>query len=224
MDRNNKENWKGSREGFGEALVKLREINPKVVVMTCDLMNSVRAEAFKNKFPDRFFEFGVAEQNMMGIAAGMSLAGYLPYVCTYGVFSAGRCWEQLRLSVCYSGCNVKVEGAHSGLLVGPDGASHQATEDIATTRAIPNLKVVVPCDTIEARKATFSIRDRGIGIPAQDIEQLFHSFHRGSNVENISGTGLGVSIVKQCVDLHSGEISVTSEVGIGTTFVVTLPI
>ena len=155
MDKN-KENWKGNREGFGQALVELGESNPKVLVLTCDLTNSVRAEAFKKRFPDRFFQFGVAEQNMMGIAAGMSLVGYIPFVCTYAIFSAGRCWEQLRLSVCYTNCNVKIQGAHSGILVGPDGVSHQATEDIATTRVIPNLKVVVPCDSIEARKATLA--------------------------------------------------------------------
>ena len=158
MDKN-KENWKGSREGFGEGLVKLGETNPKVVVLCCDLTNSTRVEAFKKRFPDRFFQFGVAEQNMMAIAVGMSLTGYIPYVCTYGVFSAGRCWEQLRLSVCYTNCNVKVEGAHAGILVGPDGASHQATEDIAITRVLPNLKVVVPCDAIEARKATIASAD-----------------------------------------------------------------
>ena len=158
MDKN-KESWKGSREGFGEALVKLGETNPKVVVLTCDLTNSIRAEAFQKKFPDRFFQFGVAEQNMMSIAAGMSLSGYIPYVCTYAVFSAGRCWEQLRLSVCYSNCNVKIQGGHAGILVGPDGASHQATEDIGAVRVIPNLKVVVPCDAIEARKATIAAAD-----------------------------------------------------------------
>ena len=156
---NNKENWKGTRDGFGEGLVKLGETNPNVVVLTCDLTDSVRAEPFKKRFPDRFFQFGVAEQNMMSIAAGMSLTGYIPYVCTYAVFSTGRCWEQLRISVCYSNCNVKVEGSHSGLLVGPDGATHQATEDIAITRAIPNLMVVVPCDTIEAGKATIAAAD-----------------------------------------------------------------
>jgi len=158
MDKN-KESWKGSREGFGEALVKLGETNPKVVVLTCDLTNSIRAEAFQKKFPDRFFQFGVAEQNMMSIAAGMSLSGYIPYVCTYAVFSAGRCWEQLRMSVCYSNCNVKIQGGHAGILVGPDGASHQATEDIGAVRVIPNLKVVVPCDAIEARKATIAAAD-----------------------------------------------------------------
>jgi transketolase len=155
----NKENWRGSRDGFGEALVKLGEINPNVVVLTCDLSDSTRAEVFRKKFPDRFFQFGVAEQNMMSIAAGMSLSGYIPYVCTYAVFSTGRCWEQLRMSVCYSNCNVKIEGSHSGVQTGADGASHQATEDIAITRVIPNLKVVVPCDAIEARKATISAVD-----------------------------------------------------------------
>jgi len=158
MDKD-KKNWRGTREGFGEGLVILGERNPKVVVLCADLTKSTRANLFKERFPDRFFEFGVAEQNMMGVAAGFSLAGYIPYVCTYGVFSAGRCWEQLRISICYSNCNVKIEGAHSGLLVGPDGATHQATEDIAATRVIPNLKVVVPADSIEAKKATIAAAD-----------------------------------------------------------------
>jgi len=158
MDKD-KKNWRGTREGFGEGLVILGERNPKIVVLCADLAKSTRANLFKERFPDRFFEFGVAEQNMMGVAAGLSLAGYIPYVCTYGVFSAGRCWEQLRTSICYNNCNVKIEGAHSGLLVGPDGATHQATEDIAATRVIPNLKVVVPADSIEAKKATTAAAD-----------------------------------------------------------------
>lgn len=152
-----KKTWRGSRDGFGEALIELADADSRIVVLTCDLTESTRIAAFKARFPTRFYQFGVAEQNMMGIAAGMSLAGKLPFVCTYGVFATGRCWEQLRLSVCYSNCNVKVEGAHAGLLVGPDGASHQATEDIAVTRVLPNLKVVVPCDAEEARKATLAI-------------------------------------------------------------------
>lgn len=154
-----KENWKDTREGFGKGLLALGEKNPRVVALTADLTTSTRANLFRDKFPDRFFQFGVAEQNMMNIAAGMSLCGYIPYVCTYGVFSAGRCWEQLRLSVCYQDCNVKIEGAHSGLLVGPDGATHQALEDIGLTRIIPNLKVIVPCDSREAYKATLASAD-----------------------------------------------------------------
>lgn len=158
MDRD-KKNWRGTREGFGEGLVILGERNPKIVVLSADLAKSTRAYPFKERFADRFFEFGVAEQNMMGVAAGLSLTGYIPYVCTYGIFSSGRCWEQLRTSVCYNNCNVKIEGAHSGLLVGPDGATHQATEDIAAIRAIPNLKIVVPADSVEARKATIAAAD-----------------------------------------------------------------
>ena len=155
MDKD-KNNRRGTREGFGEGLVILGERDPMIVVLSADLTKSTRANFFRERFPDRFLEFGVAEQNMMGVAAGLSLAGYMPYVCTYGIFSVGRCWEQLRTSICYNNCNVKIEGAHSGLLVGPDGATHQATEDIATTRVIPNLKVVVPVDSIEAKKATIA--------------------------------------------------------------------
>ena len=154
-----KSKWRSSREGFGEALVELGEAHPEVVVLTCDLTESTRCKDFAERFPDRFFQFGVAEQNMMCAAAGMSLAGLVPFVCTYGVFSAGRCWEQLRLSMCYSNCHVIVEGAHAGLLVGPDGASHQATEDLATTRVIPNLTVICPCDAVEAKKATLAAYD-----------------------------------------------------------------
>jgi transketolase len=146
--------WRSSREGFGEALVELGSYLSGVVVLSGDLTESTRAGMFREKFPDRFFQFGVAEQNMMCAAAGMSLVDLVPFVCTYGVFSAGRCWDQLRLSVCYSNCHVIIEGAHAGLLVGPDGASHQATEDIATTRVLPNLTVICPCDAIEAYKAT----------------------------------------------------------------------
>jgi len=149
-----KEKLRATRDGFGEGLRILGETNPRVVVLTADLTESTRAGQFKERFPERFFQFGVAEQNMMSAAAGLSLCGFIPYVCTYGVFSAGRCWDQLRISVCYSDCNVKIEGAHSGLLVGPDGYTHQALEDIATTRVVPNLKVIVPCDSVEARKAT----------------------------------------------------------------------
>ena len=151
-----KSKWKETRAGYGEGLVILGERNPKIVVLSADLTKSTHANLFKEKFPDRFFQFGIAEQNMMGAAAGMSLAGCIPFVSTYAVFATGRCFDQLRVSVCYSNCNVKIEGAHSGLLVGPDGATHQSLEDIALTRVLPNLTVIEPCDVIEARKATLS--------------------------------------------------------------------
>ena len=145
------------RDGYGKALVELGENNPNVVVLTGDLSESTRSNWFAEKFPKRFIEVGVAEQNMMGIAAGLALSGKIPFVSSYATFNPGRNWDQLRVSVCYSMANVKVAGAHAGISVGPDGATHQALEDVAMTRVLPNLVVVIPCDAIEAKKATLAI-------------------------------------------------------------------
>lgn len=145
-----------TRDGYGEGLVALGEKNPNVVVLTGDLAESTRALKFGEKHPDRFFECGVAEQNMMGIAAGLALEGKIPFVSSYAVFVPGRCWDQFRVSVCYTGANVKVAGAHAGISVGPDGATHQALEDIASVRVLPNLTVIVPCDVHETQKATIA--------------------------------------------------------------------
>ncbi len=145
-----------TRNGFGEGLVELGDKNPNVVALSADLSESTRAQAFQKKYPERFFEVGVAEQNMMGIAAGLGLSGKIPFVTSYATFSPGRSWDQLRVSVAYSKSNVKVVGAHSGLSVGPDGATHQAMEDIAIVRAIPNMTVIVPCDYLEAKKVTIA--------------------------------------------------------------------
>ncbi len=145
-----------TRNGYGEGVVELGEKNPKVVVLTGDLKESTRVEEFAKKFPERFIECGVAEQNMMGIAAGLAAAGKIPFVSSYAVFSPGRSWDQLRVAVCYSNLNVNIVGAHTGVSVGPDGATHQALEDIAITRVLPNMTVVVPCDAIETKKATLA--------------------------------------------------------------------
>lgn len=145
---------KATREGYGEALVELGKKDERVVVLTADLKESTKVDRFAEIFPERFVECGVAEQNMMGIAAGMAAAGKIPFVSSYAVFSPGRNWDQLRVSVCYSKLPVKIGGAHTGLSVGPDGATHQALEDIAITRVLPNLVVDVPCDYWEAKKAT----------------------------------------------------------------------
>ncbi len=145
-----------TRNGYGEGLLELGAKNPNVVVLTGDLADSTRVLAFAKKYPERFIECGVAEQNMMGIAAGLASAGKIPFVSSYAVFVPGRCWDQLRVSVCYSNLPVKVAGAHSGISVGPDGATHQALEDIAIVRAIPNITVIVPCDAIETKKATIA--------------------------------------------------------------------
>jgi len=145
-----------TRDGYGKALVQLGEKNPNVVVLGADLSESTRTHWFRDKFPERFIEVGIAEQNMMSIAAGLALEGKIPFVSTYAVFCPGRNWDQLRVSVAYPKANVKLTGAHSGISVGPDGATHQALEDIAITRVIPNLVVLVPCDAEETRKATLA--------------------------------------------------------------------
>ncbi len=145
-----------TRNGYGDGVVELSETNEDIVVLTGDLAESTRALGFANKHPDRFIECGVAEQNMMGVAAGLALAGKIPFVSSYATFSPGRNWDQLRVSVCYSNANVKVAGAHTGISVGPDGATHQALEDIAITRVLPNLVVIVPCDAEETRKVTLA--------------------------------------------------------------------
>jgi len=147
---------KPTRDGYGQALLELGEKNPDVVVLTADLAESTRALPFGQKYPDRFIECGVAEQNMMGVAAGLALAGKIPFVSSYAVFSPGRNWDQLRVSVCYSRANVKIAGAHTGVSVGPDGATHQALEDMAITRVIPDLIVIAPCDAEETRKCTLA--------------------------------------------------------------------
>jgi len=145
-----------TRQGYGDGLVVLGEKDKNVVVLTADLADSTNASAFGNKYPERFIECGIAERNMMGIAAGLGLSGKIPFVSSFAVFVPGRCWDQLRVSVCYSKANVKVAGAHAGISVGPDGATHQALEDIATVRVLPNIVVVVPCDSIETKKATIA--------------------------------------------------------------------
>ena len=148
---------KATRDGYGEGLVELGETNKGVVVLTGDLKESTRVEEFAKKWPERFIECGVAEQNMMGIAAGLAAAGKIPFISSYAVFSPGRSWDQARVSVCYSNLNVKIAGAHTGVSVGPDGATHQALEDIAITRVLPNMTVIVPCDVNQAKKATQAV-------------------------------------------------------------------
>ncbi len=149
-----------TRNGYGDGLVELGLTNSDVVVLTGDLAESTRANLFEEQFPERFIECGVAEQNMMGVAAGLALAGKIPFVSSYAVFVPGRNWDQLRISVCYSNANVKVAGAHAGISVGPDGATHQGLEDIALTRVLPNLTVLAPCDYEETKKCTIAVAKR----------------------------------------------------------------
>ncbi len=145
---------KATRFGFGEALVELGAKDNKIFVLGADTVSSVAINGFQEKFPDRFINVGIAETNLIGMAAGLAVAGFIPFAATYGVFASGRPWEQIRTTVCYSNLNVKIGGSHSGLMVGPDGATHQALEEIAIMRCLPKMTVVVPCDYIETKKAT----------------------------------------------------------------------
>lgn len=145
-----------TRDGFGEALIALAKNNERIVALTADLTESTRLGVFARQFPDRFWNVGIAEQNMVGIAAGLATEGCIPFAATYGVF-LGRAWDQIRISVCLNNANVKLVGSHAGVTVGADGASAQALEDIAMLRALPNMTIVCPCDAIEAKKATAAI-------------------------------------------------------------------
>ncbi len=148
---------KATRDGFGEGMLALGEKNPNVVVLCADLTESTRLTGFKQRFPQRFIEMGVAEQNMATVAAGMALMGKIPFIASFAVFSPGRNWEQIRTTICYNDVPVKIIGAHAGITTGPDGATHQGLEDIALMRAMPNMTVVVPCDALETRKATLAL-------------------------------------------------------------------
>ena len=148
---------KPSRDGYGEGLVIAGEENPNVVALCADLTESTRTQAFAEKFPQRFFEVGVAEQNLVTTAAGMALGGKIPFTTSYATFSPGRNWEQIRTTICYNDVPVKIVGSHAGISVGPDGATHQALEDLAIARALPNMVVISPADWIEAKKATIAI-------------------------------------------------------------------
>lgn len=148
------------RQGFGEGLVVAGEKNKNIVALCADLTDSVKMTTFKESFPQRFFEVGITEQNMSGVASGMAALGKIPFMASYAMFSPGRNWEQIRTTICYNDVNVKIVGAHAGVSVGPDGGTHQAIEDIALMRILPRMTVVVPCDSVEAKKATMAIAER----------------------------------------------------------------
>lgn len=147
---------KPTRDGFGQGLEELGVANKDVVVLTADLSESTRCDKFAQKYPERFFECGVAEQNMAAIAAGFAVSGKIPFISSYATFSPGKNWETIRTTIIYNQANVKIAGHHSGIVTGPDGATHQATEDIAITRAWPGIQVIVPCDSFESKKATIA--------------------------------------------------------------------
>jgi transketolase len=150
---------KDTRSGFGEGLQELGQKNPNVVGLCADLIGSLKMDAFKKENPDRFFQTGIAEANMIGIAAGMTIGGKIPFTGTFAIFSTGRVYDQIRQSVAYSNKNVKICASHAGLTLGEDGATHQVLEDIGMMKMLPNMTVVVPCDFNQTKQATIAIAD-----------------------------------------------------------------
>lgn len=142
------------RKGFGEGLLVAAEADTRVVGLCADLTESTQMHLFKKKFPERFIQVGVAEQNLASVASGMAAMGKIPFITSYAMFSPGRNWEQIRTTICYNDRPVKIAGSHAGISVGPDGGTHQAIEDMALMRIIPRMVVISPCDSVEAKKAT----------------------------------------------------------------------
>jgi transketolase len=148
---------KDTRSGFGEALLELGKQNPQVVVLTADLKGSMKMDAFAEAFPERFFQVGIAEANMIGIAAGLTIGGKIPFTGTFANFSSGRVYDQIRQSVAYSNKNVKICASHAGLTLGEDGATHQILEDIGLMKMLPNMTVINPCDFNQTKAATLAV-------------------------------------------------------------------
>ncbi len=153
----NENQFKSTRDGFGAGLVEAARLDSKVVGLCADLSDSTRMSEFAKKYPDRYFEVGVAEQNLIGLASGLAKSGLIPFAASYACFSPTNSWGVIRTSVCYSQANVKIVGGHSGLATGPDGATHQALEDIAIMRVLPHMSVIVPADGHQAYQATLEI-------------------------------------------------------------------
>ncbi len=153
MDLSRTYNMRATKDGFGRGIAEIATLNEKIVVLGADITASVGLGVFRDRFPNRFFSFGIAEQNVASVAAGLALEGLLPVFSTYATFVTTRCLDQVRVSIAYNNLKVIIGGAHAGILVGPDGATHQALEDIAIMRAIPRMTVISPCDAMQVEKA-----------------------------------------------------------------------
>lgn len=197
-----------TRDAYGAALLELGKRRKDVVVLDADLSGSTKTAKFAKAFPERFFNIGISEQDMIGTAGGLALAGKLPFASTFAIFETGRAWEQIRQTICYSRLNVKLVATHGGLTVGEDGASHQALVDIALMRVLPEMTVIVPADGIETEQVIYAIADYNgpayvrlgrMKVPAVMLgEYRFrlggaYTFHLGKNA-NIIATGIMVSV------------------------------
>ncbi|MBC8015097.1 MAG: transketolase family protein [Sporomusaceae bacterium] len=188
-----------TREAYGEILKELGKKHQNIVVLDADLSKSTKTAVFAKAFPERFFNVGIAEQNLMGVGAGMAAAGKIPFVSTFAMFAAGRAFEQVRNSICYPQLNVKIAATHAGLTVGEDGASHQAIEDISLMRSIPNMTVIVPADAEETRQAVaFAAEYYGpvyIRLGRMSVPDLFdadYKFEHGKAVQLVDGTDVTI--------------------------------
>ncbi|MBO5849470.1 MAG: transketolase family protein [Bacteroidales bacterium] len=153
------QNYKDTRSGFGEGLLEAAKRNPKVVGLCADLIGSLKMDAFAKEFPERFFQIGIAEANMIGIAAGLSIGGMVPFTGTFANFSTARVYDQIRQVVSYSNKNVKICASHAGITLGEDGATHQTLEDIGMMKMLPNMTVIVPCDFNQTKAATLAVAE-----------------------------------------------------------------
>ena len=173
---------KATRESYGEALLELGKENENVVVLDADLSSSTQTKLFAKEFPERFFNVGIAEQDLITTAAGLACTGKIPFVSTFAMFASGRAWEQVRNTICYSNLNVKIAATHGGITVGEDGASHQALEDISLMRSIPNMTVIVPADAEETRQVIkFASEFKGpvyIRISRSNLPDIFDSNYK----------------------------------------------
>ncbi len=208
-----------TRDAYGDALVSLGKKRNDVVVLDADLSGSTKTSKFAKVFPDRFFNIGIAEQDMMGTAAGLAIGGKLPFVSTFAVFATGRAWEQVRQSICYPNLNVKIVASHSGVTVGEDGGSHQSVEDIAVMRVIPHMTVIVPADgpeTLQAIEAAAEYKGPCyVRVGRNKVETLFgadykfkigkaHVFNEGKDAAIIA-TGIMVAEALRTRDLLKAE-------------------
>lgn len=186
-----------TRDAYGEALAELGGENDKIVALDADLSGSTKTGVFAKKFPNRFFNMGIAEANMVGTAAGLASVGKIPFLSTFAIFAAGRGWEQIRQSVAYPKANVKIVATHGGVTVGEDGGSHQSVEDVAIMRAIPNMTVIVPADGEETKAAIRAVAaHKGpvyVRLGRNKVPSVFpagHKFEIGKGVEVVAGTDL----------------------------------
>lgn len=222
-DFNNK---KSIRAAIGEELAELGKTNADLVVLDADLSGSTKTAVFAKEFPERFFNAGIAEQNMVTTAVGLSLTGKIPFVATFAVFGTGRTYDQIRNSVCYQNANVKIIGAHGGITVGEDGASHQALEDIALMRVLPNMTVIVPGDFEQARQAVdFAINHKGpvyIRSSRIDVPSVFDNKYKFSPDKAVilkEGTDVSVLVTGDILSEAYKAVLILEEKGINAELI-----